>query len=161
MAKRRTIREIIEAYKEVGLNYTQAGVLLGISRSTVQRWVKRGTSLYYPTISFRGLTRKSTKPRGITKKATLSIEKELILIRNQTGWCADKLQYLLRKKGLVLSVSTIERILRRKGLQRKGNKYYRRPLFQNGHAMRPRNTNKPGYLQMDVKYVTPELSGLP
>jgi len=37
---------------------------------------------------------------------------------------------------------------------------YRRPLFQNGHAMRPRNVMKPGYLQMDVKYVTPELSGL-
>ncbi|MGH7245580.1 MAG: integrase core domain-containing protein, partial [Candidatus Levyibacteriota bacterium] len=58
-------------------------------------------------------------------------------------------------------VSTIERILRRKGLQKRTNKYYRRPLFQNGHAMRPKNTNKPGYLQMDVKYVTPELSGLP
>jgi len=28
-------------------------------------------------------------------------------------------------------------------------------------AMIPRNTTKPGYLQGDVKYVTPELSGLP
>lgn len=27
--------------------------------------------------------------------------------------------------------------------------------------MRPRNTSKPGYLQADTKYVTPELSGLP
>lgn len=37
---------------------------------------------------------------------------------------------------------------------------YRRPLFQNGAAMRPRNTTKLGYLQMDTKHVTPELSGL-
>lgn len=29
MAKRRTIRDIIEAYKEVGGNYTQAGLYLG------------------------------------------------------------------------------------------------------------------------------------
>jgi len=38
---------------------------------------------------------------------------------------------------------------------------YRRPRFQNGKAMRPRNTKTIGYFQADVKYVTPELSGLP
>lgn len=160
MAKRRTIREIIETYKEVGFNYTQAALLLGVSRSTVKRWVKRGTSLY-GYVTFRGLERKSTKPHTIKNKTTIEYEKELISLRKQTELCAKKLQHLLKKKRIVLSVSTIERILRRKGLQTRTNKYYRRPLFQNGHAMRPKNTNKPGYLQMDVKYVTPELSGLP
>ena len=33
--------------------------------------------------------------------------------------------------------------------------------FQNGQVMRPSNCPGLGYLQMDVKYVTPELSGLP
>ena len=37
----------------------------------------------------------------------------------------------------------------------------RRPRFQNGPVMRPRNCPGLGYIQMDVKYVTPELSGLP
>lgn len=161
MAKRRTIKEIIEAYKEVGGNYTQAALSLGISARTVKRWVLRGTSVYYRTIRYRGLLRKSTKPHTIHTITTGSMKQKIIFLRKQTGLCARKLRYLLTKEDIVLSVSTIERILRRKGLQKRANKYYKRPLFQNGHAMRPRNTNKPGYLQMDVKYVTPELSGLP
>lgn len=160
MAKRRTIKEIIEAYKEVGGNYTQAALFIGVSRSTIKHWVMRGTSLY-GNVTFRGLERRSTKPHTIKKKTPFSREKEVILLRTQTGLCAEKLKHLLKKRGILLSVSTIERILRRKGLQKRVNKYYRRPLFQNGKAMRPKNTNKPGYLQMDVKYVTPELSGLP
>lgn len=160
MVKRRSIKEIIEMYKEVGGNYTQAALFLGVSRTTIKRWVRRGTSLY-GNITFRGITRKSTKPHTLRRITSLGIEQEIVLLRNQTGLCAKKLYQLLKKKGIVLSVSTIERILRRKGLQKRINKYYRRPLFQNGYAMRPKNTNKPGYLQMDVKYVTPELSGLP
>ena len=35
-----------------------------------------------------------------------------------------------------------------------------RPRFQNGQGMRPSNCPGLGYLQMDVKYVRPELSGL-
>lgn len=160
MAKRKTIKEIIETYKEVGGNYTQTALSLGISRSTVKRWVKRGTSLY-GNVTFRGVNRRSTRPHRLQRRITSNGENEIITLRKQTGICAEKLQHLLKKKGTVLSVSTIERILRRKGLQKRTNKYYRRPLFQNGKAMRPKNTNKPGYLQMDVKYVTPELSGLP
>lgn len=161
MAKRRTIQEIIEAYKEVGGNYTQAALFLGVSRQTVRRWVRRGTSMYYRAVSFRGLHRHSTRPYTIKRATTGVIEKELLLLREQTGLCAKKLAHVLKKRDIVLSVSTIERILRRKGLQKRTNTYYRRPLFQNGKAMRPNNTSKPGYLQMDVKYVTPELSGLP
>lgn len=160
MVKRKTVREIIEAYKEVGGNYTQAALSLGVSRRTVQRWVLRGTSLY-GNLTFRGMKRRSTKPHTVHKATSLQREQLLVSVRKQTGLCAKKLHHLLKKKNIVLSVSTIERILRKKGLQKRTNKYYRRPLFQNGKAMRPNNTNKPGYLQMDVKYVTPELSGLP
>jgi len=160
MTKRRSIKEIIKAYKEVGGNYTQAALAIGVSRSTMRRWVHRGTSLYGNT-TFRGIERKSTKPHTIKRKSTGFIEQDIVILRAQTGLCAIKLAHLLKKRGTLLSVSTIERILRRKGLQKSTNKYYRRPLFQNGYAMRPKNTNKPGYLQMDVKYVTPELSGLP
>ena len=52
------------------------------------------------------------------------------------------------------------RYLQRVGLVRPSTKR-RRPRFQNGQVMRPRNCPGLGYLQMDVKYVTPELSGLP
>ena len=47
-----------------------------------------------------------------------------------------------------------------KGLIRSSTKR-RRPRYQNGKVMRPSKCPGLGYLQMDVKYVTPELSGLP
>lgn len=82
MAKRRSIKEIIEAYKEVGGNYTQAGLFLGVSRSTVRRWVRKGTSLY-GNITFRGIERRSTKPHSVRRRATALMENEIILLRKK------------------------------------------------------------------------------
>ena len=65
-----------------------------------------------------------------------------------------------RTEGIEVSASTIHRYLRRTGLVRPSAKR-RRPRFQNGQVMRPSNCPGLGYLQMDVKYVTPELSALP
>ena len=39
--------------------------------------------------------------------------------------------------------------------------YHRRPRFQDTTHMHAKNAKTIGYLQMDVKYITPELSGLP
>lgn len=70
---------------------------------------------------------------------------------------ARKLYYMIEK---AVSPRTIHRLLKRKNLVRIQPNYLR-PLFQNGKAMRPSNTKELGYLQMDTKHVTPELSGLP
>ena len=59
-----------------------------------------------------------------------------------------------------LSPSAIHRFLKMSGLVRLNSKP-RRSLFQNDRVMQPRNCPGLGYLQMDVKHVTPELSGLP
>ena len=67
---------------------------------------------------------------------------------------------LAQSQGLEVSASTIHRHLHRAGLVRPSTKR-RCPRFQNGQVMRPRNCPGLGYLQMDVKYVTPELSRLP
>ena len=88
----------------------------------------------------------------------LSREREKIVdLKKLTHLGARKLRVLLR---LNVSSSTIHRFLKRKNLTIK-QKSFRRPLFQNGKAMRPRNTTGLGYLQIDTKHVTPELSGLP
>ena len=80
--------------------------------------------------------------------------------REATGFCREKLAVLAQAQGLKVSASSIHRYLQRVGLVRPSTKR-RRPRFQNGHVVRPRNCPGLGYLQMDVKYVTPGLSGLP
>ena len=56
--------------------------------------------------------------------------------------------------------STLHRLFVKVGLVRKYG-YHIRPRFQDTVHMHLKNTPTIGYLQMDVKYITPELSGLP
>lgn len=149
------IRDIISTFKTTG-NISFTASILGISRPTVQRWVKRARVGSRETLISKGLKRKSTKPHVIHTRL-LGIERQrIVATKNIFHLGARKLKILLQ---LPASPSTIHRFLKRKNLTIK-QKNFRRPLFQNGHAMRPRNTTKLGYLQMDTKHVTPELSGL-
>lgn len=160
---RKTIKEIIEAFKEVR-SYKGAGRILGIDRRTVKKWVTKGrSSSKVQYVKWKGLTRASTKPKKIHKRLTLSQEDQVLAQRRKTGSDAEKLKHeMARRFGVYASESTLYRTMKRRKPELLRNVlHYRRPQFQNGHAMRPRNTLKPGYFQADVKYVTPELSGLP
>lgn len=129
---------------------------LGIHRSTVYRWMGKARKID-GTYSSSHLTRGSTTPKHKTPKLLSGLLlSQIILLRKQTGWTAEKLV-----KGLNLTVSprTVHRTLADSHLVRKWG-YHRRPRFQNTTHMHARNTKSIGYLQMDVKYVTPELSGL-
>ncbi len=154
--KRVDVKDIILSYRETQ-NASQTARDLGISRWTVYRWIRKSRSIhtrnYY---SIKGLKRKSTMPHLIhTKSHLLEYPKIIQLRKAHIG--ARKISYLL---GLDISAMTVHRFLKKNRLVEKQVKY-RRPKFQNGHAMRPSNTKSLGYLQMDTKHVTPELSGLP
>lgn len=129
---------------------------LNIHLSTVYRWKKRATrpngelGVYYAKY-------KSTRPHTITYKLSGKDLERLLLTRKKYGWTAEKLQYVLK---LRVSVRTLQRALKRHGLVRESG-YYRRPRLQPTIHMHSKNTTAVGYLQMDVKVVTPQLSGLP
>src|SRR3989344_7726500 len=151
--------EIIKFLKINDLNVVKTANILGIHRSTVYRWVNRAKSPCGRKVFLKqkSLYRKSTKPKTI-HYALISEQKTQILeLRNSKGYSAEKIKRILK---LNLSVSTIKRFLRKKNLLRKQLKY-RRPKYQGTKHMHLKNTNTIGYLQMDVKYITPELSGLP
>lgn len=81
----------------------------------------------------------------------------VIKTREKNGFDSRKIALELRlKDDIIVSASTAYRTIKRKrpSLLRK-TLNYRRPRFQNGKAMRPRNTKTIGYFQVDVKYVTP------
>ena len=135
-----------------------AAQLLGIHRSTVYRWKKKARTgnPCYP-LSARGLARRSTRPSTIHRKVSRVLEGHLIALRKEKGYTADKIRFVLAAP---VSVTTIHRILKRKGLvHRWGN--HIRPRYQHTTHMHAKNVHTVGYLQMDVKHVTPELSGLP
>ncbi len=159
---RKSIKEIINGFLECQ-NYSEAGRRLGIDRRTVRLWVIRGRSIHkLRYISSRGLRRHSTKPKNIHKLLLPTQEERIVKLKEETGYGKEKLAIEAKRIGILTSPSTAYRTIKSKRPELLGKiKNYRRPKFQNGKAMRPRNTSKPGFLQADVKYVTPELSGLP
>ncbi len=150
---------ITRTVKKNGLRIADTAKELGIHRSTVYRWIKRSKTLQRSKLVLvsKGLKRLSTKPKTIHYKISGFEAGELIRIRERKHIGARKLIYVSNTSA---SWRTIHRLFKKKNLISKQVKY-RRPKFQNGYAMRPRNTTKLGYLQMDTKHVTPELSGLP
>jgi len=149
-------REIILAYKRNGRVYNTASEL-GIHPTIVYRWVKRAKTKV-GVISSANLVRKSTRPKSVSRFLFLPNQRiEIERLRFEKGWMAEK---IVRYLNINCHPKTLHRYLKRRRLVRKYG-YHRRPLFQNSGHMNAKNTKTIGYLQMDVKYITPELSGLP
>lgn len=153
------IRDIITTWKACNQNYSAAARQSGIDRRTVKRWVDRGRQPW-GYVRWQGVQRRSTAPKHPTRVLSPEAVAQVRAWREATGFCREKLAFLAKVQGLAVSASTIHRTLLHAGLIRPSTKR-RRPRFQDGQVMRPSNCPGLGYLQMDVKYVTPELSGLP
>lgn len=132
-------------------------VSLGIHRSTVYRWIKRARTARGSLSSAR-LKRHSTQPHTLHRhEFTVRQRLDIEAYRHKTGQMAAK---IVVKLGLPVHWTTLHRFFKRQHLVRQYD-YHRRPKFQDTTHMHANNTPTIGYLQMDVKYITPELSGLP
>lgn len=150
-------KEIIRKLKLNGGKVRQTARELGISPGTVINWRTRATStLSRLTIRENGLERKSTAPKSSLTRFSAAQQDAITILRKQTGHCAEKIVTDLK---LDCSHWAVHNFLKGKGLVAEWGRR-RRPFYQETTHMNVKNTTKPGYLQMDVKYVTPELSGL-
>lgn len=149
-----TVKEIVLAFRQTG-NISQTASKLGVSRSTVQRWLRRARGLT-GRLKYQGIHRLSTRPKTNSRIITPDIETRVLSLQKISHFGPKKLVKSLK---LPISHMAVHRLLVVKGLVVPRPKF-RRPLFQNGSCMRPANTTQLGYLQMDTKHVTPEWSGL-
>ena|SRR3989344_2032251 len=149
-------KEIIRSLRKHEGNVLAAATELGLHPATVYRWKKRSSSngCY---LAIQGVKRKSTRPHTVRYALKGKALQGLVAAREKYHWTAEKLKVLLKLK---VSVRTIQRALKRLGLVAEYG-YYRRPRLQPTVHMHAKNTTAIGYLQMDVKVVTPQLSGLP
>lgn len=150
-----SIKEIVSTYKQTR-NVSHTASILGIARSTVQRWLKRARSPY-GRLKYIGIHRLSTRPKTNSRIITPEMESQILSLKRTSHFGPKKIVKSLK---LPISHMTVHQLFVRKQLVIPRPKF-RRPLFQNGTCMRPANTTELGYLQMDTKHVTPEWSGLP
>ncbi len=149
-------RLIIKTLKKYEGDIVRAAAELSLSRQTVWRWKQRSGRHGRP-FAIWGTKRKTTRPHAIQYALSEKEEAAIIALRKARGWTAEKIRKALQLK---VASRTIHRFLKRIGMVREYG-YHRRPRFQNTLHMHVKNTPTVGYLQMDVKVVTPELSGLP
>ena len=101
-------KEIIKTYKETQ-SVSKTADLLGISRMTVYRWLKRSRSIYSRlNYSTRNLKRKSTRPKRIHYVLTSEEKVEIERLRVEYGYCAKK---IASSATLSVSESTVYRFL--------------------------------------------------
>lgn len=87
---------------------------LGVSRPTGYRWWRR----YREGQSVSVLSDRSRRPHRSPRRTRARWEERVVALRRRYGWGARKLQVLLARKGIDLTVITINRILRRYDLVR-------------------------------------------
>jgi transposase InsO family protein len=112
----------------------------GISRPTGYLWLNRYRSLG----SISGLKELSRRPHVFPQKIPDDIERGVISLRREWGWGAKKLERLLRDKGIIVTISTINRIIKRNNLVL--------PKFSHSREFQRFERSRPNELwQMDFK----------
>lgn len=153
--------EIIKKFIENNTNINTTALCLDIDRKTVRKWVKRSKSSY-GRYNITKIIYKSKKRKNTTYKLSPLLERRIVRIREDIRCDQDKIAHIFHKEtNIKISPKTVYNILNRRSPElRQSKKRYTRPRFQNGKHMWPVNTFEPGFLQLDVKHITPELSGL-
>lgn len=118
------------------------------SMRSLKRWKKA-----YETHGMHGLIPKSTEPKMSPKETSIRIKEEVIHLRKQTGLCALKLHWKLKKQGIHIPPRTVGKILKQAGLVRKYR--VKKTTYKYLRAER-----RPGELvEIDVKYVPGTVAG--
>ena len=118
------------------------------SERSLKRWKKA-----YEMYGMNGLVPQSTEPKVSPTETPIRIKEEVIALRKQTGLCALKLHWRLKKCGVSIPPRTVGKILKQEGLVRK----YRVKKVKYKYL---RAERKPGELmEIDVKYVPGTVAG--
>src|SRR5215470_13832119 len=83
----------------------------GVSRKTGYKWLKR----YKQCGTVEALKDQPRRPQRSPRRTSPRREQRVLAVRDQKGWGADKIAYVLAKEGMALPAITIHRILKRNG----------------------------------------------
>ncbi|MEX1026967.1 MAG: DDE-type integrase/transposase/recombinase [Candidatus Paceibacterota bacterium] len=118
------------------------------SARSLKRWKKA-----YEQYGIDGLAPRSTAPKTQPNETSIQVKEMVISLRKETGLCAKKLHWKLRKQGIDIPVRTIGKILKDEGLVRK----YRTKKVKYKYLKAKRQPGE--LLEMDVKYVPGPVQG--
>lgn len=101
-------RILVERIDRDGWPVAVAAESMGVSRETAYRWLRRWRSE-----GFAGLEDRSSRPRRSPTQTPLEVEDRIVTLRRSKRWGPHRIAYALS-----MPRSTVERVLRRRGLSR-------------------------------------------
>lgn len=104
--------EFLRAVESKALRFRALCRVFGISPKTGYKWLKR----FREAGSATALADRSRRPRRSPRRTSEVTEARIVELRRRYGWGGEKLHVLLADEGLVVSPSTIDRVIRRHGL---------------------------------------------
>ena len=145
--------KILDWHRSHNSNSSLTARHFGIGRMTLYRWLKRFR--HYGII---GLNECSKKPKNVRNPTTAwdIIIRTIKLRKQYPAWSKHKLKVLLEKEGLKVSVSTVGRILKRRGLINRKVSQKRRNAALRPKARFPRGlriSEAGDMIQMDTKHI--------
>jgi len=126
----------------------------GLNRETVRIWKRK-----FDTVGMIALNEKSHRPKHLRTSTTdWKVVDEIAKIRNQyPAWSKYKIAVILKRKNMVVSPSTVGRILKKKGLIDKKVSRKRYKAAKNPKQRYPRGLRivcEGDMVQIDTKFVT-------
>ena len=145
--------KILDWHHQHGHNLSLTARRFGIQRLTLRRWVKR-VKQSGPV----GLNDRSHRPQRLRQPITPwnTVMAAVKLRRQYPAWSKYKIRILLAREGMVVSASTVGRILKRRGLidKRISQKRRRSALRPKARFPKGLRISKPGdMVQMDTKHI--------
>lgn len=133
---------------EKRLTYAEVLKTCPHSKRSLERWVSN-----YKKNGIEELCARSTEPKTQKNETSIELKERVIALRKETGLCAKKLHWRLKKQGVDIHERTIGKILKKEGLVRK----YRTKKVKYKYI---RAERLPGELiEIDVKYVPGPIKG--
>jgi len=145
--------KVIDWLRSKGGNVSLAARHFGLDRKTIRKWRDK-----FNQIGMLALNDKSHRPKNIRKPMTdWKIVSEIVKTRRQyPAWSKYKIRKILSRQNMVVSASTVGRVLKRKGLIGKKISVKRTKAAKNPKKRFPRGLRisfAGDMVQMDTKYV--------
>lgn len=123
---------------QTGWSIRRAARHLGFSHCSVRLWLRRKPEYgYYGRLV---IPTRSSRPHSHPKQLSSEVISEILSFRQERNQCAEIIHYRLRKEGILVSLSSVKRTLKRNGC----TKYSR---WKKWHQYPPRPlADKPGIL---------------
>jgi transposase InsO family protein len=94
-----------------GCSIRQVSRYTGFYPSTISRWIKRA-----PDDARRVIPTESSRPHHHPRQLTQTIINRIVALRLQHRRCAEVIHHLLKQEGIIVSLRTVKRVMKRKGL---------------------------------------------